>query len=175
MLAQQNFSYQEWLKVREQIHLLLTAIWRFEIICISGYAVFFGWFLSKYTPTDTNPEKLYLLCASTFFSLLVFSRLKVEYGILMVLAEYSKELEDYLYDPLKKKPEGWERYLEKNKPDDFGYFNIFLRYRSTGLGFIFLIAINSFALFYFNNFNLLDVRDGSFCEGSTLGICKRYF
>lgn len=146
-----SFALKEWEQCRSQIHLLLSAIWRFEVIAISGFAVFYSWFFSTAAQTSSQIDPLYLLLACCAFSWLILARLKVEYAILITLGEYSQNLEDYIYGKSgASQPVGWETYLHQNIPDKRKLFYVFKRYSNTGMVFAAILAFNVTMLLYFN-------------------------
>lgn len=148
--TKRDFARAEWEQCRSQVHLLLSAIWRFEVVTISGFAIFYSWFLGAVQQSN-NFDPLYLLIASCIFSYLALRRLKVEYAILIVLAQYSNELEQYLYNKQgASEPVGWEAYLAKNVPDEIKFCTVFKRYRNTGAVFTIILSLNAFSLVYFS-------------------------
>lgn len=140
-----SFAREEWKQIREQIHILLQAIWRFEIFSIAGLALFYSWFLSisgKYTT-----ENAALILSSPFlFSIVILARLKIEYCILLRLAQYSNSIEGFIYTDKYitykdiDRP-GWEFFLVKYPPDLIGFWGIYRRYRHTFTTFIMISGI----------------------------------
>ncbi|PTR13401.1 hypothetical protein ACN9JG_21025 (plasmid) [Cereibacter azotoformans] len=152
------FANAEWRAIREQINILLQAIWRFESLVLGGYAAFYAWILSGKLPGEASVSLLVLV--ALLFSLLVLHRIKIEYSILMTLASYSRLLEDYIYASSSARPPGWEKYLseDSNDPDRRSMRAVFRRYRNTGMAAGLLVAFNAVALLVLELDYLLELR-----------------
>ncbi|WP_155846164.1 hypothetical protein [Celeribacter ethanolicus] len=124
-----EFALSEWKQTREQIHLLLNTIWRFEGLTIAGYAAFYAWLFSEYYQNHSYSVFIALIIACTV-TLLVKTRLNIEYAILMVLADYSKVIEHHIYQN-GPAPIGWEHFLTENPPDNIPTKEIEQKYSNT--------------------------------------------
>jgi len=165
-----EFAIREWEQCRGQVHLVLSAIWRLELAAISGYAVFYSWFLGAGISSRSTIDPMYLLIASVCFSWLVLNRLKIEYAILITLGNYSMELEKQLYGGgLHTKIDGWESYLDENRPDDIPSRQVFARYNNTGRAFRLLFGLNFVVLLYFGWPRLLELLT-LFSDASASGV-----
>ncbi|KAB0679047.1 hypothetical protein [Aureimonas leprariae] len=164
-----EFAIKEWEKTREQVHLLLQAIWRFEAASILGLAAFYAWYFSTrdtgitftkfFFGHDDNLEPGlehdFLILVPIIFSFAIRHRLKIEYGILVRLGDYSKRIEDYVYRAQGNFTRlGWQTYLERCRPDDIKYevirsrfSNTFNLFRKVIIGTI-LIAIVDISIHY---------------------------
>ncbi|PTX00297.1 hypothetical protein [Pararhodobacter aggregans] len=91
-----RFAEKEWEKTREQIHLILSFIWRFEGATLVGYGAFFIWIISQARDPEPIVNPLWYVGAGIVFQLVLILRLKVEYAILMCLSVYSKILEEVI-------------------------------------------------------------------------------
>ncbi|UZD91166.1 hypothetical protein [Cognatishimia activa] len=153
-----EFALLEWGSCRDQLNALLSAIWRLEITVISGYAVFYAWLLGKMTGKTIGFDPTVVLFASTAFSMLIFIRLKVEYGILLTLGNYSKKLESFLYHKVGcEAPESWEHYLKEHRPDRLWPWEVFFVYWNTGLIFLLLFCFNLFMFLWLSEVDFLSL------------------
>lgn len=91
-----KFAEKEWGRTREQIHLILSFIWRFEGATLVGYGAFFIWIISQARVVEPIINPLWYIGAGIMFQLVLILRLKVEYAILMCLSVYSKILEEVI-------------------------------------------------------------------------------
>ena len=154
---QSAFLSDEWKAAREQVHLLLNAIWRLESAAILGLGGFYAWFYSRgdgwlkpfklITLGLSKPAVLFEVACLTsvpaVFAVFVLNRLKIEYAILARLGEYSKLIEGSIYRsvPLKIELAGWETYLAKHKPDDLSFRAVRGLFSNTFNGFMIITAI----------------------------------
>lgn len=140
------FAWAEWEKTREQVHLLLTAIWRFEGFVVAGYAAFFSTLIARSVSASSSSQSFIMLGVGFAFLVVVAHRLRVEYAILMRLADYTKTLEKYIYGNGHgyRPPEGWETFLarEGNKPDDIPITQVARRFKNTRNGIAFLAILH---------------------------------
>jgi hypothetical protein len=132
--ALQSFALGEWKVLREQMHLLLSAIWRLEMATIGGLAIYYGWTLTHISGIDSASVKFLLAFVPTLFVIAVIQRLRVEYAILMRLGEYCLLVEGLHYSSEKSSNLiGWQHYIDKdgNAPDDIPYEKVRTRYSHT--------------------------------------------
>ncbi|ETD84378.1 hypothetical protein [Rhodobacter capsulatus] len=151
-----QFAILEWERTREQVHLLLGAIWRFEAYVVAGYAAFFSVITTRIEsePGDINkvlgfivkPDLMVFVGLAFLF--IVAHRLTVEYAILMRLAEYTRHLEEYIYlnGSNHPAPVGWETFLADNRPDDIGPREVSKYFTNTRNGVIMLLLIHVLAI-----------------------------
>lgn len=149
---------EEWREMREQVRLLLTAIWRLESAAIFGLAAFYAWFYSLgrniwierlAQSVAGQSEGAYffkMACLSSvpaIFSIFVLVRLKIEYAILTRLTEYIRHIEIYFYKSNKigNRISGWEEYLRNNKPDRICFCAVFRSYSNTFTAFTSIAGI----------------------------------
>ncbi len=149
----EDFSIQEWHHIRNQIHLLLSTIWRFEIAAISGYAIFFSWFLGS-AAHRIGGYSILVLITSTAFAHLIKKRLSIEYGILIRLGEYSEMIEKNQYGTHAKQTlSGFEYFHRLNPPDKLTDKQIFSKYTNAGNIFKVIILINYAAVILYALYN----------------------
>lgn len=134
------FALEEWKTTRQQVHILLEAIWRMEIYAISGVSIYFAWLMLQ------SPSSIYYAPGAyvpTLFLASVIWRLKVEYGILTKLGEYTRQLEQSLYGRWDTAICGWEHSIAGpgKRPDHIKWSKVITTYRNTfSLFFLLLIA-----------------------------------
>ncbi|WP_123580075.1 hypothetical protein [Phaeobacter piscinae] len=121
----------------------LQAIWRLEIVILSGYAAFYGWLVSKFNAGVPPVGIEYILSISTIFCGLCLYRLKVDYSILKALGEYSGLLEAYIYGgDAQSKPVGWQKYLNDTSRPGREFPSVCRRYIGATITFAFLLFVN---------------------------------
>lgn len=119
-----RFLFEEWKVTREQVHLILQAIWRLEAATIVGLAGYYAWFFANLRPGQQSQSPLFdawinvlLALIPAVFSFAILHRLKIEYSILIRLSEYTISIENRINSGKSMPYLGWETYLAK-KPAD---------------------------------------------------------
>lgn len=151
-----QFALAEWTKTREQVHLILQAIWKFESTSILGIAGFYAWYLSTsridyigylsgLQTSLIGGERVSLAWLATAFSVIILHRLKIEYGILNRLGAYTRSIEGIVFrSEVPEHQYGWQTYIELSPPDKFEWREFYRIYRNTAYSFT-IILVLSFA------------------------------
>lgn len=165
---QREFLLKEWEQTREQVHLLLQAIWRFEAASILGLAAFYAWYFARLWPAQGAPiqdmPSIWITLVPALFATAICHRLLVEYRLLMRLAEYCRTVEKRVYDGVGSGRLGFERFLAIQPPDIIKSERVYARYRNTFIVFH-LIALGTWVLFGYSVFEGWDELIGLIKRG----------
>ena len=136
---QSDFALEQWRDLRQQVNILLSAIWRLEMSTIAGLAVYYGWYFT-YQSQLIDIGRVASLLAPVIFMPLIVARLKIEYAILMRLGRYCERVENlycgrsYTRFPDEDaedddgSPIGWQKYLSFYPPDLIPFWEVVRRY-----------------------------------------------
>lgn len=154
-----DFALEEWKDLRQQVNILLSAIWRLEMSTIAGLAIYYGWYFT-YESKLLDIVHVASLLAPVIFMPLIIARLKIEYAILMRLGRYCERVENMHcgrpYARLSDEnaqgddgsPIGWQRYLSFYPPDSIPFRDVARRYSHAFLFFIIVALIcTAFAVY----------------------------
>lgn len=136
-----EFAIEEWKSTRNQVHILLQAIWKLELYALSGFALYYSWFLSQDKKLYVYEFAAYVPCIYLFG---IIWRLKVEYGILMKLGDYSRRLESSIYGKWDNEVKGWEHsiFQPNQGPDKISWTKVTMTYKNTFCLFSTLLLIS---------------------------------
>ncbi|WP_146215597.1 hypothetical protein [Hoeflea marina] len=128
-----DFVLEEWKVVRDQMHILLKAIWQLEMATIGGVAAYYAWLFSINGPeTDNQWLAGGTVLLPFFFIVGIIFRLKIEYSIIMRLGQYSAKAELFFYKgELFSDLQGWQHFIDCNSPDSIPRREVWKRYSHT--------------------------------------------
>ncbi len=169
-----EFAIEEWKDLRQQVNILLSAIWKLEMSTIGGLAIYYAWYFtyeSSLKSGDLTVVHVASLVAPVIFLPLIIIRLKIEYAILMRLGQYCERSENFFNDRTyvaqsptdDGSPMGWQRFLGLYSPDVIPYSEVKNRYRHT-FRFFTAVALMS-AVFAFYRLGLWDWFKVVVCGG----------
>lgn len=147
-----DFLIEEWKVTREQVHIVLQAIWRFEATTILALAGFYAWFFNAHavTPGATsvldNLTAVLLAFVPVAMSFAILGRLKIEYSILIRLGSYTKQIEDYLFRGCVMPVVGWQTFLAHQSPDEVEWREFRTKYSNAFRVFVGLFGSTLLAL-----------------------------